>query len=70
MEWKQFTDKYGSYSDEFNDQSYEERIRTSRLMTYEAIRELIRSKKHLKDAISKIDERITELSKLLDKNSA
>lgn len=66
MEWKQFTEKYGSYSNEFNEQSYEERVRTSRLMAYEAIRELIRSKKHLKKAINDIDVRIKELSKELD----
>lgn len=66
MEWKQFTEKYGSYSNEFNEQSYDERVRTSRLMAYEAIRELIRSKKHLKKAMDDIDVRIKELSKELN----
>lgn len=66
MEWKQFTQKYGSYSKQFNDQSYEERVRVSRLMTYDAIRELIRSKRHLKKAMDEINARIKELSKQLD----
>ena len=66
MEWKEFTTKYSSYKDEFNSQSYEQRIKVSRLMAYDAIAELIRSKKHLKEAIDKIDERINTLSKELD----
>lgn len=66
MEWKEFTTKYKSYKDEFNSQSYEQRVKVSRLMAYDAIAELIRSKKHLKEAIDKIDERINTLSKELD----
>ena len=66
MEWKEFTKTYGSLSKEFNEQEYEERCRVSRLMAYEAIRELIRSKKHLKDAIASIDKRIKELTPELD----
>lgn len=62
MEWQQFSNKFGYLKDEFNNQPIEERERTSRLMRYEAIRELIRSKKHLKDAIAKINERIKQLS--------
>ena len=66
MEWKEFTEKYKSYKDGFNSQSYEERVKVSRLMAYDAIAELIRSKKHLKEAIDKINERINTLSKELD----
>jgi hypothetical protein len=69
MEWTQFTEKYSSYGKEYNEQPFEERVRVSRLMAYEAIRELIRSKKHLHDAISKIDERIKTLSQELDKTN-
>ena len=66
MEWKEFIEKYKSYKDGFNSQSYEERVKVSRLMAYDAIAELIRSKKHLKEVIDKINERINTLSKELD----
>jgi len=69
MEWKQFTENYGSYSNEFNEQPLDERLRTSRLMAWEAIKELIRSKRYLKDAIDNIDNRIKELSKELPKRN-
>lgn len=67
MEWNEFKAKYGHYSKEFNEQPYDERIRVCRLMAYDAIRELIRSKKHLEESIEKIDKRIKELAKDLDK---
>jgi len=65
MEWKEFEEKYNKYKEEFNNQEFDERVRVSKLMLWEAIRELIRSKQHLKDAISKIDDRIKVLSKEL-----
>lgn len=61
MEWEEFSEKYKSVKDEFNAQGYDERCRTSRLTAYDAIAELIRSKKHLRDAIAKTDERIKQL---------
>jgi hypothetical protein len=67
MEWKEFTEKYKGMSDEFNAQEFDERVRTSRLMTYEAVRELIRSKRFLQKALLEIDGRIKELTPELDK---
>lgn len=67
MEWKEFDEKYRSFIDEFNDQEINERCRVSRLMAHEAIRELIRSKNHLKGAIANIDKRIKELTPELDR---
>ena len=66
MDWKKFGEKYKAFSDEFNAQDFEERCRVSRLMTYEAIRELIRAKGVLQDAIDKIDSRISRLTPELD----
>ena len=66
MTFKEFIKKYEPYRNQFNDQSYEERIRVSRLMIYEAIKELIRSKQNLQDAILEVDDRIKILSKELD----
>ena len=68
MEWNEFREKYKSYTEEFNNQTYEERIRTSRLMAHDSIAELIRSKQHLKEAIKKINDRIKILSTQLDKD--
>jgi len=68
MEWAEFNSRYGHYSTEFNNQSFEERVRVSKLMTYDSIRELIRSKKNLISAIEKIDIRIKELSTNLEED--
>jgi len=68
MEWKEFKEKYSQYKDEFNGQEFNERCRVSNLMTWEAVRELIRSKKHLRLAIQRIDDRIKTLSKQLDED--
>ena len=66
MNWKQFSEKYSHYKDEFNGKSLEERSKISQLMYWEAIRELIRSKEHLEKAISEINKRIKTLSEELD----
>lgn len=66
MDWKEFTIKYGQLSQEFNDQDINERIRLSRFMAYESIRELIRSKKHYQKVIDEIDNRIKQLTPELD----
>jgi len=65
MEWKEYSEKFKKYKDEFNNQEFDERVRTSKLMMYDSIGELIRSKQHLKDAIKKIDDRIKVLYKEL-----
>lgn len=68
MNWKQFNEKYDSYRDDFNNQEFGERTRVSNLMIYEAVRELIRSKNHLKTALQSIDVRINTLCEELNKD--
>lgn len=68
MEWKQFQEKYNYLNEQFNQQPYNERVRVSTLMYHEAIRELIRSKKNLVEAIGKIDERIKQLEENIKEN--
>lgn len=67
MNWKQFSEKYKHIREEFNDQEYDERVRTSRLMKYEAIQELIRAKTIIQTSIDDIDKRIMILAYALDK---
>lgn len=66
MDLAEFCKKYEMLKDDFNNQIYDERVRLSSFMRYEAVRELIRSKKLLYEAIEKINTRIKEIAPELD----
>lgn len=69
MNWKEYCEKFDHIREDFNAQSYEERVRVSKFMNREAIAELIRSKKHLEKALSEIDKRIEEIERQFEYNS-
>lgn len=66
MEWKDFREKYSNITDEFNNQSFDERKKSSIYGQYDAIAELIRTKDIIRESMNKLNKRINTLVRNLD----